>query len=599
MKFKKILAIALTTCIVSLSFSSLFQASAQIAEAQSDIQTSQSPTAEIAQKQFLINNRDDFSRFMVHSEYWTSDYEIVLTRNINMSGEKFRPIGEFSGKFDGGGHTISNFWVQDKHESVKSFKFAFIKTLSSSAEFKNVTFNNYNIEDKGAPGVLPKSYTAAGFILVNYGSISGVNFTNSSAFSINNTNKIGEVAGFVLTNEKEGVITNCSIDMKSRESNINAGFVGKNSGFISESIANVDVTNSLYVGGFCGMNSGVISKCQSKGNINTETKYKTMICGGFVGVNAGFIDSCTSTGSLQVKKVNSDGAKIAAIIAGVVLFVTVIVVMFVVTPAIWGVLGGAVLLGAGGIGTAAATASIPIGLKIAAIGLSMAISMAAETIVIGATVGGVAATNEIGGAHVGGFCGDNLGAISSCESYGSATTNTDICGGFVGTNSGGIEKCIATGKATSKTKTSKVFVGGFVAENIAGKISDCVASGGADSRSSTGQAKAGGFVGVNKASIVSSKASGYVYLSSGVGRTDNGCGGFVGKNDKDGNIDSCYAECKVETTNKKKGGGFVGEAENKSTITNSKCQSMLVTKKGTTNKIDFCQNKSKKAVIKN
>lgn len=153
MKIKKILAVALTTCIVSLSFSSTFQASAQIAEAQSDIQTSQSPTPQTAQKQFLINNRDDFFKFMIKPEYWTSDYEIILTSNINMSGKKFSPIGEFNGKFDGGGHTISNFWIQDSHKSLKNFEFAFIKNLGSSAEFKNVTFNNYNIKDTCAPSI--------------------------------------------------------------------------------------------------------------------------------------------------------------------------------------------------------------------------------------------------------------------------------------------------------------------------------------------------------------------------------------------------------------------------------------------------------------
>ncbi|MDE5600163.1 MAG: hypothetical protein K2I60_00960, partial [Oscillospiraceae bacterium] len=90
-----------------------------------------------------------------------------------------------------------------------------------------------------------------------------------------------------------------------------------------------------------------------------------------------------------------------------------------------------------------------------------------------------------------------------------------------------------------------------------------------------------------------------VYLSTGIFCKDNGCGGFVGQNAKNGNIEGCYAQCKVETTNKKKGGGFVGEAEANSTIKNSTCKSIVVLKDGKTKKAEFCYNKNKKAVIEN
>ena len=151
----------------------------------------------------------------------------------------------------------------------------------------------------------------------------------------------------------------------------------------------------------------------------------------------------------------------------------------------------------------------------------------------------------------------------------------------------------------AKTKILTALAGGFVGENEKGIINNCTATGGADSRSSLGQAKAGGFVGINKASIMNSRASGSVYLSAGTFYKDDGCGGFVGKNDKGGSINRCYAEATVETTNKKKGGGFVGEAKSNSTIKNSQCKAKILTKSGLKiNKI-FCENKDKKAVIQN
>ncbi|MDE5600812.1 MAG: hypothetical protein K2I60_04260 [Oscillospiraceae bacterium] len=93
------------------------------------------------------------------------------------------------------------------------------------------------------------------------------------------------------------------------------------------------------------------------------------------------------------------------------------------------------------------------------------------------------------------------------------------------------------------------------------------------------------------------KTSSNVYLCTGTCHKDDGCGGFVGKNDQDGNIDGCYAEAIVETTNKKKGGSFVGEAKSKSIIRNSQCKTKIITKSGAKINTKFCENKDKKAVI--
>ncbi|MDE5852660.1 MAG: hypothetical protein K2G97_01295, partial [Oscillospiraceae bacterium] len=333
------------------------------------------------------------------------------------------------------------------------------------------------------------------------------------------------------------------------------GFVGKNFGNIENGTANISVFDGKYAGGFVGNNDkqGKINSCSSKGS---TTGYYCV--GGFCANNKGIILESMSKGNAVAKTDTVDKTKCGG---------------FVGNNDKQGKIAGCISKG-----------------------------------------------SAIGQEYVGGFCGDNKGEISKSNSEVNATakteSNTNRCGGFVGENRGsvkdsnatgsvtgeeyvggfvGVNKneivdCNAHGKATAKTKIHTALAGGFVGENENGKITNCTATGGADSRSSSGQAKAGGFVGINKTSIMISKASGNVYLSAGTCYKDDGCGGFVGKNDQGGSIDGCYAEATVETTNKKKGGSFVGEAKSKSMIKNSQCKTKIVTKSGTKNNTKFCEN---------
>ncbi|MDE5852844.1 MAG: hypothetical protein K2G97_02240, partial [Oscillospiraceae bacterium] len=348
-----------------------------------------------------------------------------------------------------------------------------------------------------------------------------------SMVNVNKTSNNGKAAGFVLynlkLNEKKDElalnnkadernlikgcsIRNCSLEMKTEKSNIDAGFVYSNDRIIQNCESNLNVESKYkgylggYLGGFCGENlkDGTIVGCNFSGSVKAMN---LATVGGFVGVNYGKIMHCNARGNVN------------------------------------------------------------------------------------------------GGKNVGGFVGRNAkGIISVCKSTGIGIGSIgivegdcyigNIVGGFVGLNEAKIVLSNANSKAIAKTvgAFSTVRAGGFVGENAKGEISDCTAIKGVRVESKTGvfaifslkNAKAGGFVGVNKATIANSKATGDVYLSAGILYKDNGCGGFVGQNAKNGNIEGCYAQCKVETTNKKKGGGFVGEAEAKSTIKNSTCKTACV-----------------------
>ncbi|MDE5852708.1 MAG: hypothetical protein K2G97_01545, partial [Oscillospiraceae bacterium] len=356
--------------------------------------------------------------------------------------------------------------------------------------------------------------------------------------------------------------------------------------------------------------NGKINSCQTTCNVKANAKAAIVLCGGFLGLNSGKIEDCVSKGKVY-------GCSSYNVAKGLGIEFGITVAMLIGSPIIILIMGVIIagITGNKGIGEAAGILLVLSIIVSAISGIGLIIAEPIKIKDYYVNVGGFCGSNigEIIGSRFegaatanattfktkcGGFVGDNdkQGKISSCIATGSAE-GQEYVGGFAGVNKSEIVDCNANVKATAKTKINTALAGGFVGENEKGIINNCTATGGADSRSSLGQAKAGGFVGTNKASIMNSKANGNVYLSAGTFQKDNGCGGFAGKNDQGGSIDGCYAECIVETTNKKKGGGFVGEAKSKSTIKNSQCKTKIVTKSGTKNNTKFCENKDKKAVI--
>ncbi|MDE5853315.1 MAG: hypothetical protein K2G97_04645, partial [Oscillospiraceae bacterium] len=435
------------------------------------------------------------------------------------------------------------------------------------------------------------------FVGSNFGTMTGCTANGGQVTVKTLYNKYTMCGGFIGTNV--GTIKDCNVTgneicNKIYTGGYLGGFVGENIGKIENGTTTVSVTNGKYIGGFCGNNIGEISNSRSEGNVKTDAKTVTTKCGGFIGENRGIVKDSNSKGSAIGEEYvggfcgNNSGEIVGSISEGNAKARTKDN-----TNRCGGFLGS------------------------------------------NDEIGKISSCSSIGSAegqeYVGGFCGNNKGEISKSNSEGNViaktVSNYNTCGGFVGNNEKGnidcctskgsatgeeyvggfvgvnkseIRGCHASGKATAKTKTNTALAGGFVGENEKGTIIDCAAIGGSDSRSTSGQAKVGGFVGINKANIVNSKASGEVYLSAGICHKDDGCGGFVGKNDQCGNIYGCYAEATVETTRNNKGGGFVGEAKANSGIYSSKCKTKrIISKKRKTEKANFWKNKDDNAVIKN
>ncbi|MDE5852414.1 MAG: hypothetical protein K2G97_00020, partial [Oscillospiraceae bacterium] len=422
-------------------------------------------------------------------------------------------------------------------------------------------------------------------ILNNYGVISNVNFTNGIIDNIIDV----RTTGFVLNNEQDAIIENCKTTMKCK-ANVKSGFVFENSGsisncqvitntsignagfvykntgkilnsstnlrvngddeimggFVSENYGTIEGCNSIgkvrltgggYVGGFCGKNLGNISSCKSEGLVESSSCVARSFAGGFVGQNSGIIKECISTekviGQEFVGGFCGDnkvpGEIISSICSGDVESKTYFAK---------NCCGGFVGRNSGMI------------------------------------VKECKSTGKVKGEEfVGGFCGENLGRIISCDSEGSAKaetiSNKNICGGFVaqnkgvieccnsngnaighefvggfcGENLGNIKSCNSKGSATADVESRVAIAGGFVGLNKDGIISNCTSTGNVTSLSGSQKAKAGGFVGVNKATIEKSTSSDCrVTIGSGICYKDDNCGGFVGNNNKNGFIDECKAE---------------------------------------------------------
>ncbi|MDE5600585.1 MAG: hypothetical protein K2I60_03110, partial [Oscillospiraceae bacterium] len=397
-------------------------------------------------EEFIISSENDFESLMTKSEFWESNYKITLACDIDMKGKAYNSIKEFCGVFDGCGHTISNFKIQNKSDKGKNAELAFINTLNENAEIKNFKFDNYTIEGNS------DIKKAASLILANHGTISGVDIVNGS---INNIGEKANSAGFVLNNEGNGVVENCHIEnMNVEDAMIISGFAGTNLGRITNCSTTLSVSSKEdIVGGFVGVNDGEISDCKSKGivTINAKSKDSTLlsgkiltICGGFVGINSdnGKINSCKTACNVKAN------AKAAIILCGGFLGLNSGKIEdCIVKGEVYGYSSYSAAKGLGiiyGICFAVlfGTVFIP--------GLMMYFFENYENYIVFIVYSCLFVNIELNISlysleaikikdyyvNVGGFCGSNIGEISGSRFEGIATANAKTvetrCGGFVG-----------------------------------------------------------------------------------------------------------------------------------------------------------------------
>ena len=221
------------------------------------------------------------------NEEWKSDINITLTADINLSGIDWTPIGidynhQYTGTFDGGGHTITGLAVTGSDQYAGLFGY-----IGSGGTVKNVVLEGVQIESdndmSGVGGVAGQSYGNIENCSVS-GSVSGTTF-----------------AGGVVGSQWGGSITGCNSSATVKGVIFAGGIAGEtNSGAsLTGCYATGDVTvendgtNNSHAGGVVGYNGGgTLTACYATGSV-TGSGSGTVYVGGVTGSNdLGTLTAC-------------------------------------------------------------------------------------------------------------------------------------------------------------------------------------------------------------------------------------------------------------------------------------------------------------------
>ncbi len=195
----------------------------------------------------------------------------VLTDDIDLGNYAFTPIGkdfhEFTGSFDGKGHTVSGLKVSDVED-------AGLFGVAKAATIKNVIVQGTVSGTSNAAGILAKAKTTA-CTIVNCGNEAVVNVPKSGG------GYAGGILGYAITST---TVTNCynsgAVTSKGNTSYSRAsGIVGYSSGNGSAKITTCyntgKVTSDGYAAGVFAGTTATISECYTTGTIAGESSAKT------------------------------------------------------------------------------------------------------------------------------------------------------------------------------------------------------------------------------------------------------------------------------------------------------------------------------------
>ena len=214
----------------------------------------------------------------------------VLDENKNLVSKsdltEWEPIGarwsQYTGTFDGQGHTISGLYFNNPHSSYVGL----FGCIGANGKISNV-------------GVLDSyfqfSALGGGVCGVNYGTVRDCRNTGS----VRGFGSIGGVCGF---NEKGGIIENSfnegTVSVSGTGDNVQnvGGVSGNNNGTIKSCYNTASVSGQVSVGGVCGFNSvGTITNCFNEGTVSGQN-----IVGGVCGNGCGVTTTnCFNKGTVK------------------------------------------------------------------------------------------------------------------------------------------------------------------------------------------------------------------------------------------------------------------------------------------------------------
>ena len=223
------------------------------------------------------------------NEQWNLGINITLTADINLSGIDWTPIGidynhQYTGTFNGGGHTITGLTV------TGSYKYAgLFGDIDENGTVKNVVLEGVQITSDNSSGY------AGGVAGDSWGTIENCSVSGSVSGTT--------FAGGVVGSQWGGSITGCNSSATVKGVIFAGGIAGEtNSGAsLTGCYATDDVTvendgtNNSHAGGVVGYNGGgTLTACYATGSVTgTGTGTGSCYVGGVTGDNAsGTLTAC-------------------------------------------------------------------------------------------------------------------------------------------------------------------------------------------------------------------------------------------------------------------------------------------------------------------
>ena len=196
------------------------------------------------------------------------------------SGAGFAPIGDgndFTGAFDGLGHTVSDLAIDRPADSSVGL----FGATGNTAIIRNVGLLNVDIASRRGLGALVGSHDG----------------TITNSYSTGRVAGDGQaVGGLVGDNSGAISVSYSSANVSSTDDELAGGLVGDSdtSGTITDCYSTGRVSGPEGVGGLAGGNGGAITNCYSTGTVTGQSEV-----GGLVGNHSrGLISGCYTTGSI-------------------------------------------------------------------------------------------------------------------------------------------------------------------------------------------------------------------------------------------------------------------------------------------------------------
>ena len=230
----------------------------------------------LAQDDILhISTVEDLKAFAVNCTLveYSVGLKVQLDNDLDLEGKAFNPIPSFSGSFDGGGHTISNFVLATDGSHQGFFRY-----LQSEGSIKNLS-----LEGRVEPD--------------------------------NSRCQVGGLVG-----SSYGTIENCSFSGKVTGLNYVGGIAGENYGSIKDCKSEGSVSGKRFTGGIAGCSYGSIENCENRSEVNTgisaggleidklnvegltltgaEDTDVVSDSGGIVGFSSGTVEGCMNLGTV-------------------------------------------------------------------------------------------------------------------------------------------------------------------------------------------------------------------------------------------------------------------------------------------------------------